>query len=428
MVGYIPGSIFCVLILGVQDTKSTSPAPSTSRTISNKDSKESFMSTELAEILEDDESDSVKPTLTEDMFDSPEEYKQALRDLHEDILREMGQELYSESFEDVDVEDETDNEEVGEIESEEIETKYEKSIVNGLTVTVESLDKTDKRMTRSLSRKRFNFAFPGHTCDGNNVLTNIENMKASTSTIETTANAAVMQPQILSSIECEPENEFEYSSCKTERPGTRNYPIKVKPAIPPKPVRDLNTRNKLGLRIHSERTVSELPNVNETERSFDSGFRSFDSGNFDNNKKANRSNHKGPTVKRTTNTLHYNDDSIIVEEEPSIIVEEEISSTKSDVTINEENLHPHQGFPPLISVQAPSTETISTDGSSFWFNKSDLTKDDDNFDKTSGNQVTCMAEVHREKTLSPTGSASDVLSPRRRKISVVSKDEKETFV
>ena len=420
----------CVFTIpGVQDTKTTSPAPSTSRTISNKDSKESFMSTELREILEDDEdSDDVKPTLTEDMFESPEEYKRALVELHEDILREMRQELYFDSLEEVG--DEIDNDENENIEMDNSENQYKESFVNGFPVTIESLDETDKKMPRSLSSKRFNFAFPGHVCAGTNSPKQVDgtNSLAANADVQ---NESGQSRKARSSIECEPENEAEASTSKLDG-KQRSVQIKVKPAVPPKPIHllhKINNRNKFGLRINTDKkTVSAMPNVNETERSFDSGFRSFDSGTFDGNRKNNKANKA--IVKKSNNSLHYNDDSIIVEEEPSIIVEEETSSSKSDVTLNEDNLIPHESYPPLIAIHAPSTETMSTDGSALWFNKADLPKDvtDDTSDNGTNNKVTFTAEVHREKTLSPPGTASEVQSPRRRKISVVSKDELETFV
>ena len=419
---------FLLLTLGVQDTKNTSPAPSTSRTISNKDSKESFLSTELGEILEDDdeESDDVKPTLTEDMFESPEEYKRALEELHEDILREMRQELYFDSFEEVG--DEIENDDNEQIDIDKSKNQYKESVVNGFPVTIESLDQTDKGMTRSLSSKRFNFAFPGHVCAETNSPRNMDSTKASTSDADGNTESAQAH-KARCSIECESYNELEASTSKTEG-KQRSMPIKVKPAVPPKPIHllhNLNNRNKFGLRINTDKkTVSSMPHVNETERSFDSGFKSFDSGSFD----GTRKNNKASVLKRSNNSLQYNDDSIIIEEEPSIIVEEDTSSSKSDITLNEDNLHPHQSYPPLIAVQAPSTETMSTDGSCLWFNQADLAKEvaGDTLESETKNQVTCTAEVHREKTLSPPGSASEVQSPRRRKISVVSKDELETFV
>ena len=415
-----------MFISGVQDTKTTSsPAPSTSRTISNKDSKESFISNELRGILEDDdeECDDVKPTLTEDMFESPEEYKRALVELHEDILREMRQELYFDSMEEVDV---SENDVHENFEQEKIENQYEESFVNGFPVTVESLDETNRKMSRSLSSKRFNFAFPGHVCADANTTKQNDAPKESTPIADKSTERS-KECKARSSIECDPDNEAVASTSKQ-----RNVQIKVKPAIPPKPIHllhNLNNKNKFGLRINTEtKTVPSMPHVNETERSFDSGFRSFDSGCFDTNRKNNKGNKVN--VKKPKSVLQYNDDSIIVEEEPSIIVEEDTSSSKSDVTLNEDNLNPHESYPPLIAIHAPSTETMSTDGSSLWFNKADLAKEGggDASDNGSKNQVTCTVEVHREKTLSPTGSVPEVQSPRRRKISVVSKDEIETFV
>ena len=403
-----------VLIEGVQDTKTTSPAPSTSRTISNKDSKESFISTELGEILEDDESDEIKPTLSDDTLESPDERKNELEGLHEDILREMEQELYFDSLEEVTDDDVyvEDNIPIKSFPCEN-ELPYEEKVVNGMTITVESLDRQDKKLTRSLSNKRFTFAFPGHQCNENKLSVETKDPDMETKA-ETTRKA-------ISSIECTSPTDI-----TEKRSNKPSKPFKVKPALPPKPfhlLHNLKTKNKFGLKINTHMTdgnVSSLPHINITEKQFDSGI-----SNRGNTK---RSSNKIDMLKRSNNALQYNDDSIIVEEETSIIIEEDTSSMKSDTTLNEENLHPYHGFPPLISVQAPSTETVSTDGSSLLLNKIELSQDIDDDSIPHKNQVTCTVEVHREKTLSPPNSASEIQSPRRRKISVVSKDDSETFV
>ena len=416
------------LTLGVQDTKTTSPAPSTSRTISNKDSKESFISTELGDILESEESDEIKPTLIDDTYESPEEYQKHVVGLQDDILREMEQELYFDSLDKSTDEDGNNDSDPTQSNTISNEVSYKTGVLNGITYTVESLDNNGNRIMRSLSNKSLNISLPANHINETDALTEIEEPKVAGSSFET---VIISEPDKniksckLSSIE--EQVDFENKNTKNTVQS-----VKVKPALPPKPVhllRKLKSKNKFGLKLHTglkDGVISHLPYVNEVEKSLDNSINEKTKGNF-------RSN-KTDIKKIPINALHYNDNSITVEEETSIIVEEDTASLKSDSSIlgiqNEENLHPHHGFPPLISVQAPSTDTLSTDGSSVFLNKADIAQEneEDDADIPSANQVTCTVEVHREKTLSPPPSAADIQSPRRRKISVVSKDEIETFV
>ena len=410
-------------ILGVQDTKTTSPAPSTSRTISNKDSKESFISTELGDILESEESDEIKPTIIEHVRESPEEYQKHC-ELHDDILKEMEQELYFDSFDKVT--DDGIN-----IENDQTNSSNEacnrETVVNGITYTVESLDRNDSRITRSLSNKNMAVLLTQHNLSEPKTLIEEATVSGSGSSTlfssESVAGDNYSKTCKLSSIE---------EQVDIEEKNTKNlvHSVKVKPALPPKPahlLRKFKNKNKFGLKINTglkDGFVSNMPHVNEIEKSSE--------GRTKDNKKGNSRNSKTDIKKIPIGSLQYNDNSIIVEEETSIVVEEDTASFKSESSIldiqNEDNLHPHHGFPPLISVQAPSTDTLSSSGSGFFLNKVELTQENGDTDLPHGNQVTCTAEVHREKTLSPPSSASEVQSPRRRKISVVSKDEVETFV
>ena len=336
----------------------------------------------------------------------------------------MEQELYFDSFDKVtddgiNIENEQNNSSN--------EACNRETVVNGITYTVESLDRNDSRITRSLSNK--NMA----------VLLTQQNLSEPKTLIEEATVSGSGSSTLFSSESVAGDN---YSkTCKLssieeqvdiEEKNTKNlvHSVKVKPALPPKPahlLRKFKNKNKFGLKINTglkDGFVSTMPHVNEIEKSSEN--RSKD------NKKGNSRNSKTDIKKIPIGSLQYNDNSIIVEEETSIVVEEDTASFKSESSIldiqNEDNLHPHHGFPPLISVQAPSTDTLSSSGSGFFLNKVELTQESDDTDLPHGNQVTCTAEVHREKTLSPPSSASEVQSPRRRKISVVSKDEVETFV
>ncbi|KAL4225154.1 cyclic nucleotide gated channel beta 1 [Mactra antiquata] len=386
---------------GVQDTKITSPACSMNRSVSNKDSKESCFSAELGDIIEDpEESNADKIEYTASMFG----------DIESQTVKSKSANRNVKSFK--------HNSCKGGGAALLRNDDYAKSFANGFTIIIDSADdKRDDKISNSTTTSNSAESLPNYDMGEFNVVIE-KNSEADNITVEQSerSQSDTQFNKDHSTIELKkiPEESSEISleknqpqSAKTKT-NIKNGKKRIQSAGKNKI--GIQSKNKLGLKLKIE-----------DEKLNHSPYTKSTSGKSKALTNKARQQH-GLSRQRLNKVDAINDI-------PKNKAEKDRKHSTVD-TINElEKIEPRTD-------SVCSTRSISV---------AEASKDQivDNVTQTSDqNKITCYADVHREKTLSPRSNneeMSTLFSPemsspaRQRKISVISigsvlKEGRETLV